>query len=88
MNDDFNLLISKFYDLPLEDKKKEIFDEFNNLSEIVSSISSFKKDPTSNSMIEYDSNNIDNEDENLVKIYNDLIVLEERIVYFLKDKGY
>ncbi len=88
MNDEFNALLSKFYDLGVEDKKKEIFDEFNKISEVVTSISSFKKDPASNSMINYDPTNQDSEDDNLVKIYNDLLVLEEKIVYFLKDKNY
>ncbi len=88
MNKDYDLLISKYYDLPSENKKKEIFEEFNKISKLLDAISNFNKEPYSNSVINYDFNNKDNEDENLVKIYNNLLIIEEKLILFLKDNGY
>lgn len=88
MNKEYNELITKYYDLGIEDKKKEIFLEFQRISNVLDMVSSFKKSPVSNILTEYNPSNLDNEDENLVKIYNDLILTEEKLVYFLKSKGY
>ena len=88
MNNSYENLISKFYDLTTEEKKKELFDEFLRIEEILKIVSKFSKDPTSNKVVEYNPNNDDSEDENLTKIYNDLLIIEEKLVFFLKDKGY
>ncbi len=88
MNKEYNELITKYYDLGIEDKKKEIFLEFQRISNVLDMVSSFKKSPVSNILTEYNPSNLDTEDENLVKIYNDLILTEEKLVYFLKSKGY
>lgn len=88
MNKEYNELITKYYDLGIEDKKKEIFLEFQRISNVLDMVSSFKKSPVSNTLTEYNPSNLDTEDENLVKIYNDLILTEEKLVYFLKSKGY
>ncbi len=88
MNKEFQDLISKFYDLSVEEKKEQINEEFSKIYDILKVISKFSKDPASNKLVSYDSENTDNEDQNLTKIYNNLMVIEEMLIYYLKDSGY
>ncbi len=88
MNKEYEELISKFYDLTTEEKKKEIYDEFSRIEEIFNIVSKFSTKPDSNSIIEYKEDNTDSEDENLTKLYNNLLIVEEKLVYFLKSRGF
>lgn len=38
--------------------------------------------------IPYDPNNTDNEASNLVKVYNNILMIEESLITYLRDKGY
>lgn len=88
MNKEYEKLISKFYDLSCEEKKKEIYEEFEKINKVLDAVSQFSKNPSSNDIVKYDENNKDNEDENLTKIYNNLMIMEEKIIYYLKENGY
>lgn len=88
MNKEYEELISKFYDLTTEEKKKEIYDEFSRIEEIFNIVSKFSTKPDSNNIIEYKEDNTDSEDENLTKLYNNLLIVEEKLVYFLKSRGF
>ena len=88
MTKEYEELISKFYDLSTEDKKRQINEEFLKIEDILKLVSKFSKNPTSNKIIEYDSRNKDNEDQNLTKIYNNLMIIEEMLIFYLKDCGY
>lgn len=88
MSQEYEQLISKFYDLPSEEKKEEINKELKKMKEILKVVSSFSKDPSSNLLTEYNSTNNDTEDQNLTKIYHDIVLVEEALVFYLKDHGY
>lgn len=88
MNKEYEKLISKFYDLSCEEKKKEIYSEFAKIDNVLDAVSQFSKNPSSNNIVKYDSSNNDNEDENLTKIYNNLMIVEEKLIYYLKKNGY
>lgn len=88
MDKEYEQLISKFYDLSSEEKKEEINRELRKMKEILSMVSPFSKDPSSNSLTEYNSTNNDTEDQNLTKIYHDIMLVEEALILYLKDKGY
>ena len=45
MNKEYENLISKFYDLTTEEKKKEIFEEFLRINEIFNRVSKLEKEP-------------------------------------------
>lgn len=85
---EYENLIAKFYELPCEDKKKEIYDEIEKMKTIVDTISNFKIKPESNKLIKYNIKNNDNEDDNLTKLYNNIMILEESLIFYLKDNGY
>lgn len=85
---EYENLISSFYELPTEDKKKEIYEELNKINSVIGTISNFSKSPSSNKMIEYNKKNTDNEDDNLTKIYNNIMIIEESLICYLKDNGY
>lgn len=88
MHKEYEDLISKFYDLSTENKKQEIYNEFNKINDILSAISKFSKEPYSGKLTNYDKNNTDNEDQNLTKIYHNLMIIEEKLIFYLKDSGY
>ena len=88
MHKEYEDLISKFYDLSTENKKNEIYNEFNKINDILNAISKFSKEPYSGDIIDYNKNNTDNEDQNLTKIYNNLMIIEEKLIFYLKDSGY
>lgn len=85
---EYENLISKFYELSCEDKKKEIYEELFKIKSIIDTISSFSKNPVSNELTEYDPKNSDSEDDNLTKIYNNIMIIEESLIFYLKDNGY
>ena len=82
------LLLSKFYDLDIEKKKKEIYEELERIKSILNIVLQFQDDPNSNDFIPYDPNNTDNEASNLVKVYNNILMIEESLITYLRDKGY
>lgn len=85
---EYENLISSFYELSCEDKKKEIYEELNKIKSIIDTISNFSKSPSSNKMMEYNEKNIDSEDDNLTKVYNNIMIIEEGLICYLKDNGY
>lgn len=87
-NKEFEILISKFYDLDVEKKKQEIFEELEKTKKILDIVLQFQENPVSNDMVKYDENAIDSESDNLVKVYNNILVIQESLITYLKDKGY
>lgn len=87
-NKEYEILLSKFYDLDIEKKKKEIYEELERIKSILNIVLQFQGDPNSNDFIPYDPNNTDNEASNLVKVYNNILMIEESLITYLRDKGY
>ena len=87
-NKEYEILLSKFYDLDIEKKKKEIYEELESITSILNIVLQFQDDPNSNDFIPYDPNNTDNEASNLVKVYNNILMIEESLITYLRDKGY
>ena len=87
-NKEYEILLSKFYDLDIEKKKKEIYEELERIKSILNIVLQFHDDPNSNDFIPYDPNNTDNEASNLVKVYNNILMIEESLITYLRDKGY
>ncbi len=87
-NKEYEALISKFYDLDVEKKKKEVFEELEKTKKILDIVLQFQQNPVSNDLVKYDENAIDSESDNLVKIYNNILVIQESLITYLKDKGY
>ena len=87
-NKEYEILLSKFYDLDIENKKKEIYEESERIKSILNIVLQFQDDPNSNDFIPYDPNNTDNEASNLVKVYNNILMIEESLITYLRDKGY
>ena len=87
-NKEYEILLSKFYDLDIEKKKKEIYEELERIKSILNIVLQFQDDPNSNDFIPYDPNNTDNEASNLVKVYNNILMIEESLITYLRDKGY
>ena len=87
-NKEYEILLSKFYDLDIEKKKKEIYEELERIKSILKIVLQFQDDPNSNDFIPYDPNNTDNEASNLVKVYNNILMIEESLITYLRDKGY
>ena len=69
-NKEYEVLISKFYDLDVEKKKKEVFEELEKTKKILDIVLQFQENPVSNDLVRYDENAIDSESDNLVKVYN------------------
>lgn len=88
MDREYEQLISKFYDLSCEEKKEEIYNELGRIKAILDRVLSFSKDFSSGQLINYDSNNHDTEDQSLTKIYHNIMLVEEALVIYLKDRGY
>lgn len=87
-NKEYEILLSKFYDLDIEKKKKEIYEELERIKSILNIVLQFQDDPNSNDFIPYDPNNTDDEASNLVKVYNNILMIEESLITYLRDKGY
>ena len=87
-NKEYEILLSKFYDLDIEKKKKEIYEELERIKSILNIVLQFQDDPNSNDFIPYDPNNTDNEASNLVKVYNNILMIEESLITYLRHKGY
>ena len=87
-NKEYEILLSKFYDLDIEKKKKEIYEDLERIKSILNIVLQFQDDPNSNDFIPYDPNNTDNEASNLVKVYNNILMIEESLITYLRDKGY
>ena len=87
-NKEYEILLSEFYDLDIEKKKKEIYEELERIKSILNIVLQFQDDPNSNDFIPYDPNNTDNEASNLVKVYNNILMIEESLITYLRDKGY
>ncbi len=87
-NKEYEVLISKFYDLDVESKKKEIFEELEKTKAILDVVLQFGQNPNSNDLVKYSNNSFDNESDNLVKIYNNVLIIQESLITYLRDKGY
>ena len=87
-NKEYEVLISKFYDLDVESKKKEKFEELEKTKAILDVVLQFGQNPNSNDLVKYSNNSFDNESDNLVKIYNNVLIIQESLITYLRDKGY
>ncbi len=87
-NKEFKTLISKFYDLDTESKKKEIYAELEKIKKMLDIVLQFDNNPTSNDLITYNSQNVDSENDNLVKIYHNILIIQESLITYFKDIGY
>lgn len=87
-NKEYEALISKFYELDVERKRKEIYEELERTKALLNVVLQFKTSPVSNNLVDYDENAIDSESDSLVKIYNNILVIQESLIAYLKDKGY
>lgn len=87
-NKEYEKLICKFYDLDIETKRKEILEEIEKTKKIIDIVLQFEENPNSNKLVEYKENNIDNESNYLVKVYNNVLMVQESLITYLKDKGY
>ena len=74
-NKEYEILLSKFYDLDIEKKKKEIYEELERIKSILNIVLQFQDDPNSNDFIPYDPNNTDNEASKLVNVYNNIFMI-------------
>ena len=87
-NREYEVLISRFYDLDVEKKKQEIFEELEKTKAILDIVLQFQNNPNSNELVKYDENAVDSESDNLVKIYNNILIIQESLITYLRDKGY
>ena len=85
---EYEALISKFYDLDVENKRKEIFEELEKTKKILDIVLQFQENPNSNNLVKYEENAVDSESDNLVKVYNNILIIQESLITYLKDKGY
>ncbi len=88
MSNEYEQLILKFYDLSCEEKKEEINNELRKMRTILERVLNFSKDFGSSHLTHYDPNNRDSEEQNLTKIYHDIMMVEEALIIYLKDRGY
>jgi len=88
MGNEYERLISMFYDLSCEEKKEEINNELKKIKAILDRVLNFSGEFNSNKLTDYDANNSDTEEQNLTKLYNDLMIIEETLIVYLKDRGY
>ena len=85
---EYEALISKFYDLDVENKRKEIFEELEKTKKILDIVLQFQENPNSNNLVKYEEDAVDSESDNLVKVYNNILIIQESLITYLKDKGY
>lgn len=85
---EYEVLISKFYDLDVENKRKEIFEELEKTKKILDIVLQFQENPNSNNLVKYEEDAVDSESDNLVKVYNNILIIQESLITYLKDKGY
>lgn len=88
MSNEYEQMILKFYDLSCEEKKEEINNELRKMRTILDRVLNFSKDFSSSQITHYDPNNRDSEEQSLTKIYHDIMVVEEALIVYLKDRGY
>ena len=87
-NRDYEVLISKYYDLDVDTKRKELFEELDKTKKILDIVLQFQNNPNSNELVSYTENSSDNESDNLVKVYNNVLMIQESLITYLRDKGY
>lgn len=87
-NRDYEVLISKYYDLDVDKKRKELFEELDKTKKILDIVLQFQNNPNSNELVSYTENSSDNESDNLVKVYNNVLMIQESLITYLRDKGY
>lgn len=87
-NRDYEVLISKYYDLDVDTKRKELFEELDKTKKILDIVLQFESNPNSNELVEYTEGSSDNESDNLVKVYNNVLMIQESLITYLRDKGY
>lgn len=83
---EFEQLIASFYDLPINEKDKIIHGEISKIKDILDTVMQSKSDFVSNKLTKYNSS--DDNNDTLVKIYHDLILIEESLLIYLKSSGY
>ena len=87
-NRDYEVLISKYYDLDVESKRRELFEELDKTKKILDIVLQFQNNPNSNGLVPYTENSSDSESDNLVKVYNNVLMIQESLITYLRDKGY
>lgn len=87
-NKDYEILISKYYDLDVDSKRRELFEELDKTKKILDIVLQFQNNPNSNELVDYTENSSDSESDNLVKLYNNVLMIQESLITYLRDKGY
>lgn len=87
-NRDYEVLISKYYDLDVDSKRRELFEELDKTKKILDIVLQFQNNPNSNELVPYKDNSSDSESDNLVKVYNNVLMIQESLITYLRDKGY
>jgi hypothetical protein len=87
-NRDYEVLISKYYDLDVDSKRRELFEELDKTKKILDIVLQFQNNPNSNELVPYTDNSSDSESDNLVKVYNNVLMIQESLITYLRDKGY
>ena len=86
-NLEFQTLISDFYDLDISKKKDYIAKELEKTKKILDLVLQFKEHEESNILSTKTGDNCSSEEE-LVKIYHDILIIEEALITYLRDSGY
>ncbi len=87
-NKDYEVLISKYCDLDVDSKRRELFEELDKTKKILDIVLQFESNPNSNELVSYTEGSSDNESDNLVKVYNNVLMIQESLITYLRDKGY
>ena len=76
-----------FINIPLDDLRERL-GELDKTKKILDIVLQFQNNPNSNELVSYTENSSDNESDNLVKVYNNVLMIQESLITYLKDKGY
>ena len=87
-NKDYEVLISKYCDLDVDSKRRELFEELDKTKKILDIVLQFENNPNSNELVSYSEGSSDSESDNLVKVYNNVLMIQESLITYLRDKGY
>ena len=87
-NKDYEVIISKYCDLDVDSKRRELFEELDKTKKILDIVLQFENNPNSNELVSYTEGSSDNESDNLVKVYNNVLMIQESLITYLRDKGY
>lgn len=84
---EFENLIASFNNLSTFDKEKEIYEEIVRIKSILDTVLQSNKDLVSADLVKFNSAS-KTLDDAFVKIYHNLMLIEEGLVLHLKNNGY